>query len=387
MAQQTADLVFVTNIPTPYRTAFFNTLAMACEAEGLGLAVLYCARTEPRRDWDFHPDENRYKFSFPAGIAPTVRDVTLPINPGVNLNLAALKPRVVIHAGAWNMPSNLISLFGPRGDRATRLFWSEGHADAVRNAEGPVARLRRRVLQRFDGFVVPNGKSAAWLAHEGLGDRPVHVLPNTVDEQFYSIDRSMHQPRIDARAALGIGQEERVLVQVAALVARKGPVELATAFAQLPKAVRHNARLVFVGEGELRGQVAAIGEGLDAGSITITGNIQRDGVRQWLSAADGFALNTRVDPNPLSPLEASFAGLPLLLSRRAGNFEEIVGELATGFAIDDPASPDRALADFFAAPADMLAACGARAQANAHAHFTRAAIARALLVSLGLARG
>lgn len=384
MAPPSTDLVFLTNIPTPYRTAFFNSLAAACEARGCRLAVLYAARTEPRRDWDFDAAENRYSFAILPGIAPTIRDVTLPINFAINARLAALSPKIIIYGGAWHMPTNIISLFGLRRDTARRLFWSEGHADAVRNPSGPIARLRQIILRRFDGFVVPNGKSAAWLAHEGLGDRPIHRLPNTVDEEFYSIDRTTTTARDAARTTLGIGNAERVLVQVAALVARKGPVELASAFARMPRDVRADTRLIFVGDGELKGEVSAIGAGLDAGQIVVTGNVQRDQVRTWLAAADGFALNTRVDPNPLSPLEASFAGLPLLLSRRAGNFEEMVGDHGTGFAIDDPSSPDQALAAFFAAPADQLADQGRRAQANAHAHFTRSAIATALLDSLGL---
>lgn len=384
MEPTSADIVFVTNIPTPYRTAFFNVLSDACIERGRRLAVLYCARTEPRRDWDFHRAENQYPYAFLPGVAPTVRNITLPVNLTINARLAALSPKIVVHAGAWVMPTNIVSLFGSRRDTATRLFWSEGHADAVRNSSGPIAAFRHKVLGRFDGFVVPNRKSAAWLSHEGAGNRPVHFLPNTVDEAFYTLDRSTRDVRAAARAALGIAAHERVVVQVAALVPRKGPVELAQAFARLPEQMRATARLVFVGDGELRGQVEAIGTTLGNDRITVTGNIKREGVRSWLAAANAFALNTRVDPNPLSPIEASFAGLPLLLSRRAGNFDEMVGSLGTGFAIDDCSHPDAALEALFSRPADQLENLGRAAQSNATLHFTRGAIVSALLDSLRL---
>lgn len=385
MASTTADLVFVTNIPTPYRTAFFNTLSVACEDRGLRLAVLYCARTEPRRAWAFDPAENRYVYSFLPGVAPTIRDVTFPLNPIVNARLAALAPRVVVYAGAWHMPTNLISQFGPSRNPAKRLFWSEAHADAVINSGGPIAALRRRVLKGYDGFVVPNSRSAAWLIKE-TGDRPIHYLPNTVEEDFYAVDRTSGDERAEARTALGIGANERVLVQVAGLLKLKGTLELARAFAQMPLDARTGGHLVFVGDGELKEQVTSIADTLDVGRITVTGQLQRDGVRRWLAAADGFALNTYIDRNPLSPIEASFAGLPMLLSRRAGNFDEMVGDHGTGFVIEDPASPEEAVGRFFAAPATMLAEQGIRAQANAHANFTRSAIATAFLDSLGLAQ-
>ena len=48
-------LVFLTNIPTPYRCAFYNELTKESARKGVGLTVLYCARREPNRHWQISP--------------------------------------------------------------------------------------------------------------------------------------------------------------------------------------------------------------------------------------------------------------------------------------------------------------------------------------------
>ena len=43
------SLVILTNIPTPYRTAFFDALAAQAALAGKPFHVLYCAKTVHRR--------------------------------------------------------------------------------------------------------------------------------------------------------------------------------------------------------------------------------------------------------------------------------------------------------------------------------------------------
>jgi glycosyltransferase involved in cell wall biosynthesis len=99
-------------------------------------------------------------------------------------------------------------------------------------------------------------------------------------------------------------------------------------------------------------------------------------------AADVFALNTKSDPNPLTPIEASFAGLPLLLSSRAGNAAELVREGVTGLTIKDPFEPAPELAEILSLPLGDIRTMGAHARANAEAKFTRRAAAEAFLSSV-----
>jgi glycosyltransferase involved in cell wall biosynthesis len=72
--------------------------------------------------------------------------------------------------------------------------------------------------------------------------------------------------------------------------------------------------------------------------VSLIGHRGLDDMLELYAAADLFALPSRRDPSPLSAIEAAAAGLPLLLSDRAGNHADLVVEGTTGwtFVPDQP---------------------------------------------------
>jgi glycosyltransferase involved in cell wall biosynthesis len=292
------------------------------------------------------------------------------------LNL--LKPDTLILAGSWNTPTMLIAGLNIYSPPPRRFFWSEGHADAVLHKSGLIAWLRRRMYRTFDGFAVPNAKSAEWALAQAGGPRPIVTLPNAIDAQFFARPSGA---RDEARRALGLEGEGRVLVQVSALTERKGVMELAKAFLALPPENRRGAKLVFVGEGELRPQLEALAAE-SAGAIRVLGQLPPEEVRRVLWASDAFVLNTRLDPNPLSAIEAAAAGLPVVMSAAAGNIHEVVEDPKTGFVIRDISDPSDALRAVLAASDAQLAEMGTRAVELARTHFDAPAVARSLIAQL-----
>jgi glycosyltransferase involved in cell wall biosynthesis len=172
-----------------------------------------------------------------------------------------------------------------------------------------------------------------------------------------------------------------VLVQVSALTDRKGVVELAGKFLALNEAERRGAKLLFVGEGDRRATLESLA-GESEGAIRVLGQLPPEEVRRVLWAADAFILNTRLDPNPLSAIEAAAAGLPIVMSAAAGNIQEIVEGPNAGFVIRDPADPSEALRAVLAASDAELAAMGERAAQVALTQFDAPAVARALVKQL-----
>lgn len=367
-------ITFLTNIPTPYRTAFFDTAADIARESGMGVHVLYCAKTEAHRSWPFIPDTMHHPFTVLPGWSPRVRGITFHANPSAPRRVRALDTQLLICAGAWNTPTVMWTLF----NRPTRdlpiLFWSEGHQDAVNHSVGPIAILRRRVMSRFDGFVVPNASSAAWSVAQTGHEKPTIRLPNLIEEEAFTItDMAREDARTAARsrlrdAGMDIGQTDRILLQVGRLEARKGVLELADAFAA--RRDRGGARLVFVGSGTLEGALRQRAVAAD-GCIVVAGEADMDTVRQYLRAADVFVLNTLQDPNPLTPIEASFSGLPLVVSARAGNVGEIIRLGQTGALIADPSQPHEGLDWALQSSNAAIRDAGAAALANVMQSFSR----------------
>jgi glycosyltransferase involved in cell wall biosynthesis len=250
--------------------------------------------------------------------------------------------------------------------RYRSVFWPEGHSDAVRHRSGLIPWLRRRALGLHDAFAVPNRRSAEWIKSEIGGRSRIIALPNTVDGAFFS--RRVAGGRNEARLELGIRADVQILLQVSQMTPRKGVIPLANSFLRLPDHLTRSARLVFVGPGSQEAELRKIADS-SGGRIIVAGSAAPEGVRRWLMAANWFVLNTSLDPNPLAPIEASFAGLPLLMTRRAGNFEEIVREGRTGFAIADPSDPSPTLSLALETSCERATLMGEEACDNAWANF------------------
>jgi glycosyltransferase involved in cell wall biosynthesis len=373
------SLVVLTNIPTPYRTAFFDALAEESARAGKRFHVLYCAKTEPGRHWPYDASKMRHAHTVLRGFHPSLTGIQAHLNPGVLAELNLLKPDTLLIAGSWNTPTMLVAGLNIYSPAPRRFFWSEGHADAALHKSGLIAWLRRRVYRTFDGFAVPNAKSADWAIAQAGGPRPVVTLPNAIDANFFA--RPSAVSRQEARRQLGLEREGRVLVQVSVLSARKGVLELANAFLGLPAAERRGAKLLFVGEGEQRSRLETLAAGSE-GAIRVLGQLPPKEVRRVLWASDAFVLNTRLDPNPLSAIEAAAAGLPIVMSAAAGNIREVVEEPKTGFVIRDPADPSEALRSVLSASESELAAMGERAAQVARTQFDAVAVAQTLIRQL-----
>ena len=373
------SLVILTNIPTPYRTAFFDALAEEAARAGKRFHVLYCAKTEPGRHWPYDPSKMRHAHTVLRGFHRSLTGIHAHLNPGVLAELNLLKPDTLLVAGSWNTPTMLIAGLNIYSPHPRRFFWSEGHADAALHKGGLIAWVRRRVYRTFDGFAVPNAKSAEWALEQAGSPRPIVTLPNAIDAKFFA--RPSAGARAESRQALGLEGEGRVLVQVSALSQRKGVVDLAEKFLALPEAERRGAKLLFVGDGELRGALDALAA-KSAGAIRMLGQLPPEEVRRVLWAADAFILNTRLDPNPLSAIEAAAAGLPVVMSAAAGNVREVVEVPNAGFVIRDPADASEALRSVLAASDVELAAMGERAAQVARTQFDAAVVARSLVKQL-----
>jgi glycosyltransferase involved in cell wall biosynthesis len=373
------SLVVLTNIPTPYRTAFFDAVAEAAAQAGKRFHVLYCAKTEPGRHWPYDSSKMKHAHTVLRGFHPSLTGIHAHLNPGVLAELNRLKPDTLLIAGSWNTPTMLIAGLNVTSPRPRRFFWSEAHAGSVLNPRGLVAWVRSRAYRYYDGFVVPNADSATWARTQGGDAKPCLLIPNAIDAGYYR--RPSFAARAEARGRLGLPGRGRVLLQVGLLASAKGAPELARAFLALPGEVRRETILALAGSGPAEAELRALSEA-SSGTLRLLGQLSPEGVRDALWSADAFVLNTRRDSNPLSAIEAAAAGLPLVMSAAAGNIREVVEAPNTGFVIRDPSHPSEALRALLAAPDAQLAEMGARAEALARAQFDAPVVARALIRQL-----
>lgn len=378
-------VVHVTNMPTPYRIHFCNALWASLQEQGYGLCVLYCCERERNRTWSVDFAAMCYPHQVLPGLSPAIGGLEWHLNPSVVTRLRQLRPEFTLIAGGWNMPTAILAASRILSGPSLRVFWSEGHAGAVLHPSGPIAWLRRRCLAAYDAFAVPNAASAQFIESQ-LGFRPpILPLPNTVDEEFYRAARSLDKQEV--RRRLGVPADATVLLSVAQLVEHKGVRELALAMMRM--AGEGGALvLVLVGGGPLRPELEALAL-QSQGRVVVVGPQSASQVRAWYAAADALVLASKYDPNPLVVVEAAFAGLPLVVSQRAGNAPELVRDGVSGMLIPsiDSSTIAAVLSRFCALDPSQRRAMGARASELAEAGFqTRAVAARFVEALLALRR-
>lgn len=173
---------------------------------------------------------------------------------------------------------------------------------------------RRQCAEALRGaaaVISVSGPMADVAADMGVPRDCLHVIPNGVD-----LERFAPRDRLEARRALGLPLDGRLLVTVAHLKVTKGHGEVVEALARLPADVR----LVIVGgdldRGQYRAALAGTIRRLGLGDrIDLVGRQPYDRVPLYLSAADVVVLASYREGCPNVVLEGLASGRPVVATR------------------------------------------------------------------------
>jgi glycosyltransferase involved in cell wall biosynthesis len=193
--------------------------------------------------------------------------------------------------------------------RIPRVYTANGIATAR------LGVLAERVLRRrTTRFVAVSETEAARATSLGL-IAPEHVvlIPNGVDLE--------PPPPIDLRARLGIGPEVPLVGMLGRLVPQKAPEDFVAACSIVAKSVPE-ARFVLIGGGEKEAEFDA-----SVRALGLAERFERIGYLEGAAGAfpslDVFALSSRFEGAPFSPLEAMRAGIPVVLTDVVGSHDAV----------------------------------------------------------------
>lgn len=357
---------WVTNIPTPYRNHCFERMAAILPEYGIDFTVLFMARDLAQRPWRFRDDELRYPHQFFSGPAPTLSGVVMHLNPGLLAELAAHPPDVVM-VGGWASPSHVLAPFFSRS-RTLKILGCESNLESSTRT-GRLSRWAKRgVVRAYDAYLVPQQRSLALLEHldPGTKTRPVIRFPNLINRTVFVSGVDAARAERDAiRDRFGATPQTRLWLCPARLAPEKGLREF------LPQLETvENVKLIVAGEGPLRAELEALIASKHL-PVELIGNVKEAEMVQLYAAADLFVLPSFGDPSPLATIEASAAGLPLLLSRRVGNCDDVlvVGQNGWSFDPSSPESAREAIQRAAAASADVLRQMGESSRARYDEYF------------------
>lgn len=240
-----------------------------------------------------------------------------PRRAGLRAYIRALNRFFADHAGEWDAVhyngSTLTSIeplvAAKRYGVPIRIF----HSHSSKSGRGFHNRLLHILNSRRIG-----GVATHFLACSDVAARfafchvPAYrrvVIPNGIDLEAFRFSR---QRREAARGTLGIAPGALTVACIGRLSVEKNPLFMVPVMREL-LAMRPDARLFMVGEGQLREQMQrSLEEAGIAGAVTFTG-IRKD-IPELMSAFDVLAMPSVYEGLPFVAIEAQGAHLPVVIS-------------------------------------------------------------------------
>ncbi|MBI4335326.1 MAG: glycosyltransferase family 4 protein [Candidatus Omnitrophica bacterium] len=366
-------LVYITNIPSPYRVHLFERMYHECQARDIDFAVWFMAESEPGRFWecDFRVCDFPHRRLF--GLHPIIAGQPFHTNPGAWRDIVKNPPKWLVLGGGWQFPTvfmlAFLKLFYYR--KTHLLFHSEADYQFSSFKRGPVGFFRRAVLRRAEAAAIP-GRVARETIRDHWGVRNLRFvnLPNIVNEKEYGHEvKSLKLHRFQFRGEFGLDNNDFVILFPARLHEKtKGNLNFLKAIASIRDP---RLKVLLAGEGPDRRRIERwLAESRMSG-VFLLGHQGKDQMLKLLALADLLALPSLRDPNPLAIIEGLWASLPILASSRCGNWPEAVEPGNNGWIINSarPEEIRQCVDEALTMPAEKLNQYGRRSYEIAEERF------------------
>ena len=342
----------------PYHLARLRGLAERLKLDGIGLVAIEVAGTD--RQWPWRVGRDREPFDwitlFPdrelnalskSECDQAIRACLDEHAPAAVAATGYVRPESSA-AASWARRRRVPSILMSESQRVDRpkVWWKES-----------VKALR---VRRFDAALVGGPSHADYLVDLGMPRDRIFLGYNAVDHDGFA--RQTDSARRDPATRGGL-PDRPYFLSVSRFAAEKNLPRLIRAFATY-RAAGGAWDLALVGGGPDAGIVeGCIADSGLGGSIYRPGFLHGHELACWYAHASAFVLASVSEPWGLVVNEAAAAGLPLLVSDRAGVAGTLV-EIGTGRTFDptDEAGITRALGWVAGLGESKRAAIGARAR-------------------------
>ena len=227
----------------------------------------------------------------------------------------------------------LISFMGEPNIRNILATWGTStksiisvRTDPARAYSGFIGKLiAKRLLPKADGAVFQTKQQMVWFP-EQLQKKSI-VIPNPVNENFYSVKRKPVKHRIVTCGRLNAVKNHPMLIEATALLRERYP----------------DIQLFIYGDGECRGPMEALIVEKQLSSVVYMMG-QTSDVAKALSSADLFVLSSNYEGMPNALMEAMTVGVPCISTNcPCGGPRELIEDGKNGFLI--PVGDSNALAE------------------------------------------
>ncbi len=330
-------ILFLTNIPTPYRVDFFDELGKSC-----ALTVAFQAQGFAHR----HPSWENFQAHFfhPLFLKPTLHYKNYTLCGDV---LDQLKKKWdVIVVGGYASLTNILAIEYMRLKKIP--FYLEVDGGLIHPDNKLKFWFKKYLISAASGWLSSGKETTQYLTHYGANPTKIYEYPFT---SLWQSDISARMPTIEQKQALrkelGI-IEDKVLISVGRFTYQNGYGKGYDVLMKVSETLPTNIGVYIIGD-EPTAEFIHWKEEKKLIHVHFVKFQPKEALKKWYQAADVFVLPTREDIWGLVINEAMSQGLPVITTDKCVAGLELVKEGENGYItlVGDIAALTRAITQIF----------------------------------------
>lgn len=310
-------VLFMANIPSPYRVDFFNELGKYCD-----LTVTFEGRTATDRDEKWKAAESKnFKAQFMKGIRTKSDqflcfDIIKVIKSGFD--------RIIV--GGYSTPTAMLAIEYMRLHKMP--FWIEADGGLISQDSALKYRVKRHFISAASGWFSSGKATGDYLVHYGAKKENIYQYPfSSLRESDILSNLVSSERKKQIRDELKM-EEEKIVISVGQFIQRKGFDILLKAW----KGCSEVAGLYIIGA-EVTEEYTRLQKELKLKNVHFVGFKSQNELKKYYQAADMFVLTTREDIWGLVINEAMANGLPVVTTERCVAGLELVKNGVNGYIV------------------------------------------------------
>lgn len=313
-------VLFSANIPSPYRTEFFNELGKLCD-----LTVCYERRSASDRD-----------VKWVGKAAQNYQEVYLdlkPVGPDKSRG-SALRNYIAAHHADYLIMTNYVSPACMEAILYCRLkkipYWVEYDGGFNKKDSFLNRIMKKTLICRAEGHLTTSEEHIAYLMSLGIPAERIFKYPFTslTEKDLEDNYRITDMEKKLQKQELGI-TERKMILSVGQMIPRKGFDVLLQAVSNLPRDIG-----IYIVGGSPYEDLQKLKDSLGLENVHFIEFKTKKRLREYYMASDLFVLPTREDIWGLVINEAMSFGLPIITTRKCIAGTELITDGENGYLLE-----------------------------------------------------
>ena len=326
-------VLFMANIPSPYRVKFFDELGKYCD-----LTVTFEGKKATDRDAGW---KARATTSFRSVYLKGIRTSSDQfLCPGIVKILNRRFDHIIV--GGYSTPTSMLAIEYMRLRRIS--FWIEADGGIISNDNKLKYGLKRHLISSASAWFSSGKATTEYLVHYGAKQEKTCVYPFTSVSANQILDHlPTKEEKENLRKELGV-TEQKMIISVGRFIPVKGFDVLMKAAKNLPSDIG-----VYIVGGQPDENYLKMQNELNLSHVHFIDFMSPDRLAKYYQAANLFVLMTRGDVWGLVVNEAMANGLPVITTDRCVAGLELVQKGKNGYIVpvDDADALAEAITKFY----------------------------------------